>query len=98
MIYAYALDHVRGDYQRIASFASGQRALMELSLDGESGDLWAQCDATCGNQLGVLDIDSSGHFRLLGQFERPSQLPNLNNEGLTLAPDLDCQAGVKPVF
>jgi hypothetical protein len=43
----YALDHVGGGFQRIATTASGNPAVMDLSLDREVGYLWAQCDDTC---------------------------------------------------
>jgi len=52
----------------------------------------------------VLDIDvkagspTLGEFVLRHQFDRPSSLPDSNNEGIAVAPQSECQDGVKSFF
>jgi Lamin Tail Domain len=103
-IYGYALDHVGGGFQRVATFPGGQVSVMDLSFDREVGYLWAYCDDTCGNQAAVLQIDGTpgsatlGRFGLSRFFQRPSTLPNVNNEGIAIAPESECVNGFKPFF
>jgi hypothetical protein len=104
MIYAYALDHAAGGFHRVATIASGQVAIMDLAFDRDNGALWTYCDNTCGNRATVLDVDTVptsttfGRFKVKRAFERPSGLPNANNEGITLAPESECVGGVKSFF
>jgi hypothetical protein len=103
-VYGYALDHVTGGFQRVATFPGGQASVMDLSFDREVGYLWAYCDDTCGNQAAVLQIDtdpassSFGRFALDRFFQRPSTLPDVNNEGIAIAPESECANGFKPFF
>jgi hypothetical protein len=104
MIYAYALDHSDGTFQRVATIASGNPAIMDLSFDRDVGYLWAACDDTCKGRTNVLTIDTRpgsatlGKFVVLQGFERPSSMANLNNEGFTVTTESTCQAGFKSVF
>jgi hypothetical protein len=104
MIYGFALDHVGGSFTRVASFASGNSGVMDLSFDRDVGYLWAACDDTCQGRTTVLDIDTRegaatrGKFYVRRGFERPASMPNLNNEGFTVSSESACQAGFKPVF
>jgi hypothetical protein len=104
MIYAYALNHVVGGFQRVATINSGNIAVMDLSLDRDVGYLWAQCDDTCNNQAGALDIDTNalsptfGKFVVRRQFARPASMPNINNEGIAIAPESECVGGFKNFF
>lgn len=104
IIYAYALDHVTGGYQRVATIAVSGVGAMGLEFDREVGYLWAYCDDTCGNQASVFTLDTTvgsatrGKFVLRRQFARPTGMPNLNNEGIALAPESECIAGTKPFF
>jgi hypothetical protein len=103
-VYAYVLDHVAGTSTRVATFASGFPAVMELTFDTELGQLWAICDDTCGGRSAVLQVDTRagaparGRFAVARRFERPSGLPNLNNEGFTLAPLAECAGGRRPAL
>ncbi len=104
-VYAYALDHVvSGGFRRIASFASGNAVIKSLSFDRETGYLWAQCGAGCGNQSRVLTVDTNtasptfGRFGVQRQFLSPSTMPNIGNEGFTIAPESQCVSGFKSVF
>ena len=104
MIYGYALDHVGGGYTRVATIVSGNPAIMDLNFDREVGYLWAICDDSCQGRSNVLDIDTrvgsptKGKFYIRRGFERPSTMPNINNEGFAITPESSCVGGFKPVF
>lgn len=104
LIYGFVLDHASGGFTRVATIESGNSGVMELTFDRENGYLWAICDDTCQGRSNVLDVDtragsvSRGKFYIRRGFERPSGMPNLNNEGFTLANEATCQAGFKSVF
>ena len=103
-IYAYALDHVGGGYTRVATIASGNPGIMDLNFDRDVGYLWAACDDSCQGRTNVLDIDTRvgsptrGKFYIRRGFERPSAMPNINNEGFAITPEASCVGGFKPVF
>ncbi|MDZ7631533.1 MAG: lamin tail domain-containing protein [Gemmatimonadaceae bacterium] len=103
-IYAYALDHVAGTFTRVASFASGYPGIMDISFDAELGQFWAICDDTCQGRSAVLAIDTQagsptrGRFTVAQRFERPTGMPNVNNEGFTYAPLSECVNGRRPAL
>ena len=97
MIYAYALDLDGSTYTRVATFASGFAAVMDLTFETETNRLWAACDNTCQGRTATLEV-VEGAFEIGNVFERPTGLPNYNNEGFTIAPQSECVAGVKPVY
>jgi hypothetical protein len=108
-IRGYALNHSDGSFTRVATFGSGNPAIMDLSFDRETGYLWAACDNTCNGRTNVLDIDTRpgsatlGRFYIRQGFEKPSTLvsgtvTNMNNEGFTVTPESTCVAGFKNVF
>jgi len=47
--------------------------------------------------LHVLGL-SGGKWVLRRSFSRPSTLPNTNDEGIAIAPDSECQAGLRHFF
>ncbi|MFZ5891255.1 MAG: lamin tail domain-containing protein [Myxococcota bacterium] len=104
LIYAYALDHLNGTFQRIATIQSGSVAVMDLQFDRDNAQLWTYCDDTCGNVAGVLSVDTNtasttfGKFILRDQYARPAAMPNINNEGIAFASEAECVAGTKPFF
>ena len=98
-IYAYALDHTTGGFTRIATIASGFASLMDLQFDRDLNELWAVCDNTCSGRTTVLRLDAAtGRFTQVLAFERPTGMPNLNNEGFAIAPAALCSGGLKPVY
>jgi hypothetical protein len=103
-VYAYALNHANNTFTRIASFASGYtNGVMALDWEEEKDRLWVVCDDTCGGRHGTFAIDTAvgptqGTFVAKKYYERPSGMPNLNNEGFTTTPRAECAGGVKPVF
>ncbi|MBC8088222.1 MAG: Ig-like domain-containing protein [Phycisphaerae bacterium] len=104
IIYVYALNHVTNAAQRVATFTSGFPGVMGLEFDNESGYLWAMCDDTCSNRYSILEINTTvgsatrGRFMAPRQFDHPSTLPNINNEGFAFAPNSECVNNRKPVF
>jgi uncharacterized protein (TIGR03437 family) len=98
MVYAYALDQAGTAFTRIASINTGLAGVMDLQFDRDLNDLWAVCDNTCQGRSVVLRIDASGKFTVARRFERPSAMPDLNNEGFAIAPAALCVANLKPVF
>jgi len=103
-IYAYALDHIGGGYTRVATIASVNPRIMDLNFDREVGYLWAACDDSCQGRTNVLEIDTrpgsptEGKFNVRHGFERPSTMPNINNEGFAITPEASCASGFKSVF
>jgi hypothetical protein len=98
-IYAYALDHTGSGFARVASFSSGFPGVMDLQYDRDVSDLWAVCDDTCQGRSTVLRIDPGTHkFAVTFTFDRPGTMPNLNNEGFTIAAATECVNDRKPVF
>ncbi len=103
-IYAYALDHTNGSYTRVATFSSGYSGIMDISFDTELGHMWAICDNTCIGRSAVLKIDTQaasplrGRFVVSQRFDRPTGMPDLNNEGFTYGPLAECVNGLRPAL
>jgi phosphodiesterase/alkaline phosphatase D-like protein len=98
MVYAYALDQGGTTYTKLATISTGFPAVMDLSFDRDSTELWAVCDDTCQGRTVVLRIDATGRFTVARRYERPAGMPNYNNEGFGIAPAALCSGGTKPVF
>lgn len=96
-VYAYALDQAGGGYTRVATVTSGFPAVMDLEFEPETGHLWAVCDDTCQGRTATLDLDAQGRFTVTARYDRPSGMPDYNNEGFAIAPQAACVAGRKPV-
>lgn len=97
-VYAYALDQTSNAYTRVASFASGFVSVMELYFEPETQKLWVVCDDGCQGRSARFDVNASGALAPVEYYERPTGMPNLNNEGFTLAPQTECVDGLKPAF
>jgi hypothetical protein len=104
LIYAYALNHADGSFGRVATIASSHPGMMGLEFDREVGNLWAACDDTANGQVAVLRIDTTassptfGRFVVRRKFERPTTMPNLNNEGIAFGTEAECVNGQKAFF
>ncbi len=96
-IYAYALNLSSGGYTRIATITSGFPSVMDLEFEPATGHLWAVCDDTCQGRTSTLDINAQGGFTPTAVYDRPTGMPNLNNEGFAIAPQSACASGHKPV-
>ncbi|WP_245633864.1 hypothetical protein [Amycolatopsis jejuensis] len=97
MIYAYALDQSGGKYTRVATFASRFPAIMDLEYEPATNRLWAACDNTCQGRTTTLAVGSEGTFTVSAQYQRPSGMPDYNNEGFAIAPQSTCTNGTKQV-
>ncbi|MGW6007899.1 lamin tail domain-containing protein [Streptomyces sp. NPDC055210] len=97
MIYGYVLTD-SGSYTRVASFAGGMAGVMELQWEPQATRLWAVCDDTCDGQHRTLKVDATGVFTATAVFNRPTGMPNYNNEGFSVAGSGECVAGAKPVY
>lgn len=102
-IYAYALNS-DSTYTRIATIASGNTKIMDLSFDRDNETLWAYCDNNCSNRSTLLAIDTTvgsstkGKFIIRKGYERPSSMSNINNEGIAIAPNSECASNLKQFF
>jgi hypothetical protein len=96
-IYAVELDHVDGTATLIATIDSGFPGVMALEFDAELGDLWAVCDDGCQGRSSILRL-VGGSFTVASSFDRPSTMPNINNEGFAIAPLAACTADLRPAF
>ena len=94
-LYAYALGD--GSQTRVAVVESGFAHVMDVSYDPERQRIWAACDDTCDGQVSVLKLGDDGHFAVETGYDRPTGMPNLNNEGFAIAPQSTCTDGFKQV-
>ena len=103
-IHVYALDHASAGFARLATIASGHPGVMSLVFDRDVGYLWAACDLACAGQTAVLTVDATpasptfGRFTVRRKFTRPGTMPNVDNEGIAIAPESSCVAGFKPFY
>nr|WP_055601862.1 lamin tail domain-containing protein [Streptomyces aureus] len=96
-VHAYVLQD-SGTATRVATVASGMAGVMELQWEPQAARLWTVCDDTCGGLHRTLKIGSAGTFAPAASYQRPSGMPDLNNEGFALAGADECVAGTKPVY
>ncbi|WP_460072586.1 lamin tail domain-containing protein [Streptomyces sp. YKOK-I1] len=96
-IYGYVLED-SGAFTRVTSLASGMAGVMELQWEPQATRLWAVCDDTCHGQHRTFRVDASGGFTTTGVHDRPTGMPDYNNEGFTPAGADECVAGTKPVY
>jgi hypothetical protein len=97
MVYGYVLQD-SGAHTRLAAISSGMSAVMELRWEPQTSRLWVVCDDTCDGQHRTMRINASGAFAVTAVYNRPTGMPNLNNEGFALAGTDQCVGGVKPVY
>jgi lamin tail-like protein/phytase-like protein len=94
---AFALDSDGTTSHKVATIDSGFEHLADVSFDPERQRLWAVTDDTHDGKTSQLTIDGSGTFVVDTAYDRPAAMPNLNNEGLAIAPQSTCVAGKKEV-
>jgi hypothetical protein len=97
MVYGYVLQD-SGAFTRIASISSGMDGVMELQWEPQASRMWVVCDDTCDGQHRTLRVDGTGRFAVSAIYERPSGMPNYNNEGFSVAGSDECVNGSKPVY
>lgn len=96
-VHAYVLQD-SGAATRVATIVSGMAGVMELQWEPQAARLWTVCDDTCGGQHRTMKIGTSGAFAPDAAYQRPSGMPDLNNEGFTVAGADECVGGTKPVY
>lgn len=72
--------------------------LFKLERNGDNTFIWAVTDDTHDGKTSVLKLDESGAFVVDAAYNRPAGMPNLNNEGMAIAPDSRCVDGRKEVL
>lgn len=97
-VYAYALDLVGGGFTKVATISSGFTGVMDLQYDRDLQNLWAVCDDGCQGRSTVLGVNASGAYVPGAIYDRPSSMPNINNEGFAIAAATECVADRKPAF
>lgn len=93
-LYVYALQN-DGSSHRIAIVPSGFPHVADVQFDPERQRIWAETDDTVDGQSSLLKIGPDGKFAIDTGFDRPTGMPNLNNEGFAVAPQSTCAAGFK---
>jgi len=96
-VYAYVLEE-NGTATLIATIASGLPSVMALEYDETLDVIWAVCDNGCNGRAVALELDASGVFDVVGPFERPTTLPDSNNEGFAVAPLAECVNAERPAI
>ncbi|PPK68842.1 lamin tail domain-containing protein [Actinokineospora auranticolor] len=96
-VYGYVLQD-SGTATKVATIASGMDGVMELQWEPQASRLWVVCDNTCDGEHRTFTINASGVFATAAVYNRPSGMPNYNNEGFTLAGAGECASGSKPVY
>ncbi|MGN8552059.1 UNVERIFIED_CONTAM: lamin tail domain-containing protein [Microbacterium sp. SLM126] len=76
--------------------ASGFPWSMDVAYDADRGALWALCDDGCGGAYNLLKV-VDGDFEVARSYARPAGMPNLNNEGMAIAPASTCVDGFQEV-
>lgn len=75
---------------------SGLPWSMDVAYDADRGALWALCDDSCGGVYNLLEV-VDGDFEVAHSYARPAGMPNLNNEGMAVAPASTCADGFQQV-
>ncbi|WP_408641019.1 lamin tail domain-containing protein [Streptacidiphilus rugosus] len=97
MVYGYVLQD-SGAFTKVATISSGMAGVMELQWEPQASRLWVVCDDTCNGEHRTVQVDATGAFALTAIYNRPSGMPDYNNEGFFPAPADECVSGSKPVY
>lgn len=95
-VHGYVLNEA-GGFTRVTSFGSGLAGVMDLEWEPALGTLWAACDNTCSGRAATFGISAGGGFTAKAVYDRPSGLPDYNDEGFAIAPQGECVSDRKPV-
>lgn len=76
--------------------SSGFPWSMDVTYDADRGALWALCDDGCGGVSNLLTV-VDGDVEVAHSYARPAGMPNLNNEGMAIAPASTCVDGFQQV-
>jgi uncharacterized protein YjiK len=76
---------------------AGPAAAMDVAWDPELQRLRVLCDDSCNGVSVTMKVGSTGTFVVDKAYDRPLGMPNLNNEGMAIAPQSTCTDGAKEV-
>lgn len=76
--------------------SSGFPFSMDVTYDADREALWTLCDDACGGAYNLMHV-VDGDFAVEHSYARPAGMPNLNNEGMAIAPASTCTNGVQEV-
>lgn len=76
--------------------SSGFPWSMDVAYDADREALWTLCDDGCGGVYNLLTV-VDGDFEVAHSYARPAGMPNLNNEGMAIAPASTCVDGFQEV-
>ncbi|CAD5994001.1 lamin tail domain-containing protein [Agreia sp. COWG] len=96
-LYAYALN-ADGTFHRISSIDTGLPLIADTQWDPDAQRIWAVADNSVAGSSTLLKMDAAGSFVVDRIYDRPTGLPDFNNEGFAIAPNSTCKAGVKEVI
>jgi len=96
-LHAFALDGDGSTSHLIATIDSGFPQVADVTFDAERARVWAVTDDTHDGKASLLKIEA-GAFVVDVAYDRPVEMPNLNNEGLAIAPQSRCVDGEKEVL
>lgn len=96
-LYAFALNSSDNSSTLVATISTGLPKLADVNFDAERARLWAVADDTVDGQTSLLKLEG-GVFVMAEAYDRPAGMPNLNNEGLAIAPRAGCVDGTKEVL
>ncbi|WP_221177344.1 lamin tail domain-containing protein [Nocardioides marmoriginsengisoli] len=93
----FVLDEDGVTSHKVATIDSGFEHLADVDFDPELNRLRAVTDDTHDGKTSLLKLDA-GAFVVDAAYDRPLGMPNLNNEGLAVAPQSRCVDGKKEVL
>ncbi|WP_052521547.1 lamin tail domain-containing protein [Agreia bicolorata] len=96
-LYAYALN-ADGTFHRLSSIDTGLPLIADTQWDADAQRIWAVADNSVAGSSTLLKMDAAGGFVVDRTYDRPTGLPNNNNEGFAIAPNSTCVDGVKEVI
>lgn len=92
--FAFAAD---GSVTLVSEIAPGLAGVMGLDYDTVRGTLWAVCDDGCQGRSAEIALNGTAQ-PTVSHYERPADMPDINNEGFVTAPASLSVDGQRPVW
>ena len=96
-LYAYALN-ADGTFHRLASIDTGLPLIADTQWDADAQRIWAVADNSVAGSSTLLKMNAEGSLVVDRTYNRPTGLPDYNNEGFAIAPNSTCVNGVKEII
>ena len=97
MLYLLALPHTEAAREsaelvatvdpKLVNTTTGASHVADVFFDAEQDKLWAVCDDECDGKTALLTLQDK-KFVVEHVYNRPKNMPNINNEGFAIAPGL----------